>query len=146
MLTCCFIVVVVVVVSCKLEKMIPKKEGGSTHERDDRLREDRRGGRDRHRPSRFRSRSRSRDRHGGRRSPRERDEGRRGRGRSRSRSRSRERERHGGGRGGRWDREKPSQPVVSQIYNGKVTSIMQFGCFVQLEGGCGGLHIARRWV
>ena len=42
---------------------------------------------------------------------------------------------------GRWDVksrvEKPSQPVDSEIYDGKVSSIMQFGCFVQLEGVCG---------
>ena len=38
------------------------------------------------------------------------------------------------GRRSKWDQEKPSQPVISRIYDGKVTSIMQFGCFVQLEG------------
>lgn len=27
-----------------------------------------------------------------------------------------------------------ASPIVSQIYNGKVTTIMQFGCFVQMEG------------
>lgn len=28
----------------------------------------------------------------------------------------------------------PDAPVVGDIYNGKISSIMQFGCFVQLEG------------
>lgn len=32
------------------------------------------------------------------------------------------------------DRPPPEEPSVGDIYNGKVTSIMQFGCFVQLEG------------
>lgn len=39
----------------------------------------------------------------------------------------------------RW-RDRPlhqpqqDEPVVGDIYNGKISSIMQFGCFVQLEG------------
>lgn len=103
---------------------------------------------------RSRSRSRSRDR------DRARDRKRRHRSRSRSRSRScspdRERRKrrtrwHSRSRSrspGRGDREKgsdrwrdkhvdrppPEEPAVGDIYNGKVTSIMQFGCFVQLEG------------
>lgn len=32
------------------------------------------------------------------------------------------------------DRPLPDEPVVGDIYNGKISSIMQFGCFVQLEG------------
>jgi ATP-dependent RNA helicase DHX8/PRP22 len=32
------------------------------------------------------------------------------------------------------DRPPPEEPSVGDIYNGKITSIMQFGCFVQLEG------------
>lgn len=32
------------------------------------------------------------------------------------------------------DRPPPDEPVVGDIYNGKISSIMQFGCFVQLEG------------
>ncbi|GIY28685.1 ATP-dependent RNA helicase DHX8 [Caerostris extrusa] len=43
----------------------------------------------------------------------------------------------------RSEREKPpplpTEPIVGQIYNGKVTNIMQFGCFVQLEG------LRKRW-
>uniref|UniRef100_A0A673LM80 RNA helicase n=1 Tax=Sinocyclocheilus rhinocerous TaxID=307959 RepID=A0A673LM80_9TELE len=99
---------------------------------------------------RSRSRSRSRDR--------DRDRRRRHRSRTRSRSRSNERDRrkrrsrwHSRSRSrspargdrdkgsDRWkdkhvDRPPPEEPSVGDIYNGKVTSIMQFGCFVQLEG------------
>lgn len=75
--------------------------------------------------SRHRSRSRSQDRN---------------RDRSRDRRRSRSRERHRGSS----RKEKSTvpvspDPVVGQIYNGKVTNIMQFGCFVQLEG------LPKRW-
>uniref|UniRef100_A0A131YM49 RNA helicase n=1 Tax=Rhipicephalus appendiculatus TaxID=34631 RepID=A0A131YM49_RHIAP len=79
--------------------------------------------------SRHRSRSRSQDRN--------RD---RNRDRSRDRRRSRSRERHQGS--SRKDRSTvpvSPDPVVGQIYNGKVTNIMQFGCFVQLEG------LPKRW-
>ncbi|XP_075439626.1 ATP-dependent RNA helicase DHX8-like, partial [Ascaphus truei] len=37
------------------------------------------------------------------------------------------------------DRPPPEEPAIGDIYNGKVTSIMQFGCFVQLEG------LRKRW-
>ncbi|XP_028424334.1 ATP-dependent RNA helicase DHX8-like [Perca flavescens] len=37
------------------------------------------------------------------------------------------------------DRPPPEEPVVGDIYNGKISSIMQFGCFVQLEG------LRKRW-
>ncbi|CAL8304905.1 unnamed protein product [Lota lota] len=37
------------------------------------------------------------------------------------------------------DRPPPEEPSVGDIYNGKITSIMQFGCFVQLEG------LRKRW-
>lgn len=40
----------------------------------------------------------------------------------------------GGGRGAPVDRPPADEPTVGEIYNGKVSSIMQFGCFVQLEG------------
>ncbi|KAG8171871.1 hypothetical protein JTE90_011144 [Oedothorax gibbosus] len=44
---------------------------------------------------------------------------------------------------GRYEKEKPPplpmDPVVGDIYNGKVTNIMQFGCFVQLES------LRKRW-
>ncbi|XP_054717048.1 ATP-dependent RNA helicase DHX8-like [Uloborus diversus] len=43
----------------------------------------------------------------------------------------------------RKEKEKPEplplEPVVGKIYNGKVTNIMQFGCFVQLES------LRKRW-
>ncbi|KAK9530053.1 hypothetical protein VZT92_011586 [Zoarces viviparus] len=32
------------------------------------------------------------------------------------------------------DRPPPVEPVVGDVYNGKISSLMQFGCFVQLEG------------
>ncbi|XP_060884393.1 ATP-dependent RNA helicase DHX8-like [Labrus mixtus] len=37
------------------------------------------------------------------------------------------------------DRPPPEEPVVGDIYIGKISSIMQFGCFVQLEG------LRKRW-
>ncbi|KAI3364932.1 hypothetical protein L3Q82_001112 [Scortum barcoo] len=37
------------------------------------------------------------------------------------------------------DQPPPEEPVVGDIYNGKISSIMQFGCFVQLEG------LRKRW-
>uniref|UniRef100_A0A3P8S703 ATP-dependent RNA helicase DHX8 n=1 Tax=Amphiprion percula TaxID=161767 RepID=A0A3P8S703_AMPPE len=119
------------------------------------------------RHSRSRSRSRDRDRHRDR--DREKDRKRRHRSRSRSRSPSRDRDRHRERDRGkrrdktsrwsdrspsprkdqdrdsdRWkdkhvDRPPPEEPSVGDIYNGKVTSIMQFGCFVQLEG------LRKRW-
>uniref|UniRef100_A0AAQ5ZIY1 ATP-dependent RNA helicase DHX8 n=1 Tax=Amphiprion ocellaris TaxID=80972 RepID=A0AAQ5ZIY1_AMPOC len=111
--------------------------------------------------------SKSKDRHRDR--DREKDRKRRHRSRSRSRSRSRDRDRHRERDRGkrrdktsrwsdrspsprkdqdrdsdRWkdkhvDRPPPEEPSVGDIYNGKVTSIMQFGCFVQLEG------LRKRW-
>lgn len=91
--------------------------------------------RDRKRRHRSRSRSRSRtwDRN-------------RGKSRYRSRSRSwspskdrRDREKYLEKSHERWrdkhiDRPPAEEPSIGDIYNGKVTSIMQFGCFVQLEG------------
>lgn len=91
--------------------------------------------RDRKRRHRSRSRSRSRtwDKN-------------RGKSRYRSRSRSRspsrdrkDREKYIEKSNDRWrdkhiDRPPPEEPSIGDIYNGKVTSIMQFGCFVQLEG------------
>lgn len=32
------------------------------------------------------------------------------------------------------DRPLPDEPVVGDIYSGKISSIMQFGCFVHLDG------------
>ncbi|MEJ1283980.1 DEAH (Asp-Glu-Ala-His) box polypeptide 16 [Cricetulus griseus] len=69
--------------------------------------------------------------------------------RSRSRSQSpfkdrKDREKYGERNLDRWrdkhvDRPPPEEPAIGDIYNGKVTSIMQFGCFVQLEG------LRKRW-
>uniref|UniRef100_A0A8C0EKL3 DEAH-box helicase 8 n=1 Tax=Bubo bubo TaxID=30461 RepID=A0A8C0EKL3_BUBBB len=94
--------------------------------------------RKRRRRSRSRSRSRTRDRN-------------RGKSRYRSRSRSqspsrdrKDREKYMEKSNERWrdkhiDRPPPEEPSIGDIYNGKVTSIMQFGCFVQLEG------LRKRW-
>ncbi|KAK6166438.1 hypothetical protein SNE40_023128 [Patella caerulea] len=80
---------------------------------------------------RRRSRSRSRDRRRSRSDSRERRK-------NRNRSRSRSRDRKHRDRGKDSKREKyndiPMDPVVGQVYNGKVMTIMQFGCFVLLEG------------
>nr|KAG5695240.1 hypothetical protein BaRGS_008068 [Batillaria attramentaria] len=110
-------------------------------------RRSRSGSRSRHR-SRSRSRSRDRRRH------------KRSRSRSRDRDRSRsERDREDRKREKDYDRKErdrhardadrvkkqdqyndiPLEPVVGHIYCGKVTTIMQFGCFVQLDG------LRKRW-
>ncbi|XP_046841771.1 ATP-dependent RNA helicase DHX8-like [Xenia sp. Carnegie-2017] len=93
-------------------------------------------------PNRRRSRSRSRDRRRRSRSrSHERD-------RDRRRHRSRSNDRRGGdrhdrrrngdryGRSGtsRVEKPLPDKPTINHIYNGRVTGIMQFGCFAQLEG------------
>ncbi|KAG8037836.1 hypothetical protein G9C98_006047 [Cotesia typhae] len=84
------------------------------------------------RRSRSRNRSSSRDRKQRRRS-RDRSDCNRRNIKSRSRSRS--------------PKEIPFDPEVGKIYSGKVTNIVQFGCFVQLEGlrrKCEGLvHISQ---
>lgn len=118
----------------------PRHESGSS--RRDRSRSRSRD-RDRRRRSRSRSRSRDRDRRDrgsrdGDRGGRDRDD--RGRGRSRSRERDSKRSRWG-------DREEdsrrpprpppPSEPEVYKIYDGKVTKVMDFGCFVELENVIG---------
>ncbi|XP_043198767.1 ATP-dependent RNA helicase DHX8-like [Amphibalanus amphitrite] len=110
--------------------------------------------RDRHRGSR-RSRSRDRKRDRSRSRERRRDRSRsRDRRRDRSRSRDRDRDRRrdrsrrdrSGSRERRHSRERPErvertdrptmdeEPVVGKIYNGKVSNIMNFGCFVAIEG------------
>ncbi|XP_008587181.1 PREDICTED: ATP-dependent RNA helicase DHX8 [Galeopterus variegatus] len=114
-----------------------------------------------------RSRSRDRDRDRERDRDRDRDHKRRHRSRSRSHSRTQERskgksrywsrsrsqsppkdrkdrDKYGERNLDRWrdkhvDRPPPEEPAIGDIYNGKVTSIMQFGCFVQLEG------LRKRW-
>ena len=103
--------------------------------------------------SRSRSRSRSREpprrrrwdrqERDGKDDRRHRDSGQREK-RCRSRSHSRSlsprgrahgaKDRRGRGEGSSWGPEKPSQPMVAKIYDGRVTSIMKYGCFVQLEG------------
>ncbi|XP_012887398.1 PREDICTED: ATP-dependent RNA helicase DHX8 [Dipodomys ordii] len=98
--------------------------------------------RDRDHKRRYRSRSRSHSR------TRERNKG-KSRYRSRSKSHSplkdrKDRDKYGERNLDRWrdkhvDRPPPEEPAIGDIYNGKVTSIMQFGCFVQLEG------LRKRW-
>uniref|UniRef100_A0A4W3GAM7 DEAH-box helicase 8 n=1 Tax=Callorhinchus milii TaxID=7868 RepID=A0A4W3GAM7_CALMI len=111
----------------ELEALMPSKEDirkSSKHSSVDKgKRRKRSRSRDRKRRRHSRSRSRSRDRTRSR-------TGRRSR--SRSRSGKKWKERH-------VDRPPPEEPSVGDIYNGKVTSIMQFGCFVQLEG------LRKRW-
>lgn len=98
---------------------------------------------------RSRSSSRSPDRKSRSHSRRENKDRRRSRSRSRSRKHRRSRSRsHSRDRREKNDqrenaKDKKSQlplgPIVGQIYSGKVTNIMQFGCFVQLEG------LRKRW-
>ncbi|KAB1265595.1 ATP-dependent RNA helicase DHX8 [Camelus dromedarius] len=112
-----------------------KKKRSRSRERE-RERERARDHKRRHR-SRSRSRSRTRERKG------------KSRYMSRSRSQSpprdrKDRDKYGERNLDRWrdkhvDRPPPEEPAIGDIYNGKVTSIMQFGCFVQLEG------LRKRW-
>uniref|UniRef100_H2M8Z8 ATP-dependent RNA helicase DHX8 n=1 Tax=Oryzias latipes TaxID=8090 RepID=H2M8Z8_ORYLA len=98
------------------------------------------GGKTKSDKSRHRSRSRSRDRH----RDRDRDRGKRREKSSRWGDRSPSPRKEQDRDGDRWkdkhvDRPPPEEPSVGDIYNGKITSIMQFGCFVQLEG------LRKRW-
>ncbi|XP_052803131.1 ATP-dependent RNA helicase DHX8-like isoform X3 [Mya arenaria] len=102
------------------------------------------------RRSRSRSRSRSRDRRRSRSRDRKKKKRRdRSYSRSRSRSRSRDRDRNreekyrdrdgkrdrrGGDRGHDRGHEMPVEVEVGKIYAGRVMTIMQFGCFVAVEG------------
>ncbi|XP_062602763.1 ATP-dependent RNA helicase DHX8-like, partial [Saccostrea cucullata] len=108
----------------------PKEKNNKEKERRrDRSRSRERDRRRRRSRSRDRSRSRSRDRDRRRNRSRSRDRDKR---RRDQRSRSRERDKK------KWrqrDREElPMDPEPGRIYNGRVNTIMQFGCFVQLEG------------
>uniref|UniRef100_A0A3Q1APE4 RNA helicase n=1 Tax=Amphiprion ocellaris TaxID=80972 RepID=A0A3Q1APE4_AMPOC len=118
----------------ELEMFMPSVSGTDSKDRD---REKDRKRRHRSR-SRSRSRSRDRDRH------RERDRGKRRDKTSRWSDRSPSPRKDQDRDSDRWkdkhvDRPPPEEPSVGDIYNGKVTSIMQFGCFVQLEG------LRKRW-
>ncbi|KAK5881589.1 hypothetical protein CesoFtcFv8_022369 [Champsocephalus esox] len=150
----------------ELEMFMPSVSGTETKSSKSRSEKSRRQSRSRSR-SRDRDRHRDRDRDHDR--DRDRDRKRRHRSRSRSRSRDHDRHRDRDGDRGkrrdksvrrserspspkkdqdkdseRWqdkhvDRPPPEEPSVGDIYNGKITSIMQFGCFVQLEG------LRKRW-
>ncbi|KAI1279538.1 ATP-dependent RNA helicase DHX8 [Halotydeus destructor] len=135
----------------QLESMAPKSSG-DTSEKRHRSRHDS-AEREYRNDSRDRKRDRSRDRDRSRRSPsrerrrrsRSREKKRRDRSRSNDRSRKHRRSRsRSGDRGSkRQDRNKreemPMDPVVGEVYRGKVANILQFGCFVQLEG------LKKRW-
>uniref|UniRef100_A0A1B6EKN4 RNA helicase n=1 Tax=Cuerna arida TaxID=1464854 RepID=A0A1B6EKN4_9HEMI len=146
----------------KVEKRIKRSP---SRERERGIRRDKEKRRDRSR-SRSGSRSRKRDRHG-RRDRRERSNSRQRRSRSRdrkrrSRDRSRDKHKEKSRRRSRTPEEKkkkrkkgtsdedsdggegkskqyPEEPELGKIYSGKVANIVQFGCFVQLEG------LRRRW-
>ncbi|CAH1788112.1 unnamed protein product [Owenia fusiformis] len=134
----------------KRSKSRSRSRSRSRERHKDRKRRDR--SRDR-RKNRRRSRSRSRDRKRSRSRSRDRKRSRRSRSRSyerrdKHRSRSRERYRRGRSRSYSPDRDRgdrrgskrekkvelPLEPVVGQIYDGKISNLMQFGCFVQLFG------------
>lgn len=92
----------------------------------------------RHR-KRHRSDSRDRDRYRDRERSLSRDRDRdRRRDRGRSRSRERDHKKRKEDKEKEWQR-LPNEPVIGDIYEGKVTNIMQFGCFVQMEG------LKKRW-
>eukprot|EP00069_Balaena_mysticetus_P001341 bmy_15247T0 len=138
----------------ELEALMPSAAGQEKHrdaehrdktKKKKRSRErDRERDRDRNRDHKRRHRSRSRSRS----RTRERNKG-KSRYRSRSRSQSpprdrKDRDKYGERNLDRWrdkhvDRPPPEEPAIGDVYNGKVTSIMQFGCFVQLEG------LRKRW-
>ncbi|CAL8380122.1 unnamed protein product [Gadus morhua 'NCC'] len=131
------------------------RDGDRHRERDRDTRDRSRDTRDRSRDTRGRSRDtrdRSRDTRDRSRDDRDRTRGRddkdRGKGRERSsrwaeRSpsprREKEPEKEADWKDKHVDRPPPEEPSVGDIYNGKITSIMQFGCFVQLEG------LRKRW-
>ena len=90
-----------------------------------------------------RSRSRSRERHRKRSRSHSRNRYHRRKSRSRSRSRRRHSRSRTPDRDNRYSKssralsnksKKPLQPIVGDIYEGTVSSIMQFGCFIRLEG------------
>jgi len=91
---------------------------------------------DRHRRHRRDSRSRSRDRRRSRSTSRDRERQRRDKGAERSRDKGAERKTRDSdrARGEEKYNDIPVEPVPGDIYEGKVTSILPFGCFVQLEG------------
>ena len=95
----------------------PSRDRSRSRDRSDRRRRSRSRDKKRRRDRRSRSRDRS-------------DRRRRDRSRSRDGRRSRDRDR----RGNRHRVQLDTEPVVGKIYNGKVTSIQNFGCFVALEG------------
>uniref|UniRef100_A0A3B4YQQ3 ATP-dependent RNA helicase DHX8 n=1 Tax=Seriola lalandi dorsalis TaxID=1841481 RepID=A0A3B4YQQ3_SERLL len=132
----------------ELEMLMPSVCGASSDNRSDRNSQCDRG-RDADRESgckRSRSRSKSRDRDGETNHKRRRKRVSRWSDRPPSPNRGNNDNNNKEEDGDRWresdrpvDRPPPDEPVVGDIYNGKISSIMQFGCFVQLEG------LRKRW-
>uniref|UniRef100_A0A8D0D0Q0 ATP-dependent RNA helicase DHX8 n=1 Tax=Sander lucioperca TaxID=283035 RepID=A0A8D0D0Q0_SANLU len=125
----------------ELEMFMPSVSGTDSKSSKNRDRDREKDRKRRHR-SRSRSRSRDRDRH--RDGDRDKDRGKRRDKSSRWSERSPSPKKDQDKDSDRWkdkhvDRPPPEEPSVGDIYNGKVTSIMQFGCFVQLEG------LRKRW-
>lgn len=140
-----------------------KEEKKEERRRRDEREEDRRksgGSRDRHeRKKRDRSGSRDRDRDRDRDRERDRYERKRGRSgsRERGRDRDRDRDRNGGrDRDRRWSRSREREEKIQEVdevevynvYDGKVTKVMDFGCFVEIMGVRGKLreglvHVSR---
>ncbi|KAK3789393.1 hypothetical protein RRG08_005541 [Elysia crispata] len=145
----------------ELEALLGKASGKvkSTEDKESKKRSRSRSrDRDRNRKRKKRSRSRHRSRSGSHERHRDRSRDRHSRRRSRSRSRSRDKHRREKDRsdhkGKDYDRKTrdsdkmrekdkyndiPLEPIVGAIYEGKITSILPFGCFVQLEG------LRKRW-
>uniref|UniRef100_A0A6Q2ZIC3 ATP-dependent RNA helicase DHX8 n=1 Tax=Esox lucius TaxID=8010 RepID=A0A6Q2ZIC3_ESOLU len=127
----------------ELEMFMPSVSRSDSKSKSSRSRSRSRDRKRRHR-SRSRSRSHSRDRQRDRDRERDRDRSKKRASRWNERSRSPSRDRDLKEGSDRWkdkhvDRPPPEEPTVGDIFNGKVTSIMQFGCFVQLEG------LRKRW-
>lgn len=118
----------------KNDRSKEKDRRDSSRDRD-RDRDRRAGSRDRDRRVSSRDRERSRDR--GRSRDRE-----RGRSRDRERGSSRDKDRKGSSRdrGNSRDRDRKrkfdssSEPILHEIYDGKISKVTDFGCFVELDG------------
>ncbi|XP_076067983.1 ATP-dependent RNA helicase pea [Oratosquilla oratoria] len=115
-----------------------RRERSWSRDRRNRSRSQERRNRSRSREHSRRNRSRSNERTRKDRKERSRSRGKDRRGRERSRSgsrgRGRGREKEQMNREAFVNRAPDENPVVGKIYNGKVTNIMNFGCFVQLDG------------
>ncbi|XP_002734274.1 ATP-dependent RNA helicase DHX8-like [Saccoglossus kowalevskii] len=148
----------------ELEALMPKLEPEVTHVKDKKKKHRSRSKsveKEKHRDKkrhRHRDRDRDRDKRRDRSRSRSRDRYRdRDRRRTRSRSKDRDsyknsRDKESGSGKKKYkdnfvDRAPPADPEIGHVYDGKIASIMKFGCFVQLEGlrkRCDGLvHISQ---